>query len=320
MSTQTPVENAPVNESVPSQDTSATLDPFNGQGTATAQPVNTSPWYSDWLQTDGQINQSSYDRLPEHLRHLKPSLANGKSIDDVFTKMANLSLLAGKKGLAPLPADAKPEVVAERNALLRTIQGVPEKPEGYNIKKPDDIPDNMWNTELVSKASQIMHEGNVPPAIVNKLIQAQIEDSKVQQQASLAYEKQFFADQDKTIRSQLAKESIGYDKAMDLASRAARTLGIDPVNDVVFKNAKVFLALSRVGQQIGEDKLVSGDTPEDMRGESDTSRARDIVTNKANQYYTMYHDGTHPRNREIKQLVNQLYSEGTRKNMSSNKR
>ena len=284
---------------------------------APAQNVNTSPWYADWMKTDGSLNPESYSRLPEHLRHLEPTLKNAKTVEDVLTKFSNLNTLAGKKGLAPLPKDAPENVVKERNELLRGILGVPDKVEGYGIKKPDDIPQEMWNEQLVNSALKIAHENNIPPAALQRLIQAQLEDAKAQRDASVNYEKQFFATQDKTIRETLAKQGASYDSAADQAKRAARTLGIDPDKDPVFKNAKVFLALSQVGKMIGEDKLVSGDAQDSSMGQGDLDRAKDIISNKANPYNAMYWDSGHPRNREIKQMVNRLQEEGMRKRMAA---
>jgi len=295
----------------------STTQPTSQNATTTPQTVNTTPWYSDWMKTDGSLNPDSYQRLPEHLKHLEPTLKNAKNVEDVLTKFSNLNTLAGKKGLAPLPADAPANVVKERNELLRSINGVPEKPEGYNIKKPDDLPQELWNDGLFNNALKIMHDGNVPPSVAQKLFEAQLQDAKSQRDASVNYEKQFYATQDKTIRDTIAKQGVAYDKTAEMASRAARTLGIDPDKDPVFKNAKVFLALSKVGQYIGEDKLVSAESVGSNMGESDLSKAKDIVSNKANQYNSMYWDSNHPRNREVKQMVETLQKEGMRKRISA---
>ena len=84
--------------------------------TQTAQTTSAvvEPWFNEWLQKDGTLNSKAYERMPDDLKHLAPSLANAKTIDDVMRKVANLSTLAGKKGLAPLPADAPPDAVKAR--------------------------------------------------------------------------------------------------------------------------------------------------------------------------------------------------------------
>ena len=77
----------------------------NGQENGTGGGVGTgagagsaaaTPWYSDWLKSDGTVNPASYERMPDHLKHLAPSLANAKNVDDVMTKMAHLNTLAGR--------------------------------------------------------------------------------------------------------------------------------------------------------------------------------------------------------------------------------
>ncbi len=63
-------------------------------------------WGADWLKPDGTVNGAAFDRAPEHLRGLRDGeLKNAKTLEDVMTKMTHLATLAGKKGLAPLPAD-----------------------------------------------------------------------------------------------------------------------------------------------------------------------------------------------------------------------
>ena len=42
-----------------------------------------------------------------------------------------------------------------------------------------------------------------------------------------------------------------------------------------------------------------------------------IVTNKSNPYHEMYVNASHPRNREVKQMVERLYAEGVRKSSSA---
>ncbi len=278
---------------------------------STAPVVNTDPWYKGWLREDGTVDAKAYDRLPEHLQHLKPSLATLGTADDIFTKMAHLNTLAGKKGLAPLPADAPPAVKAERDALMRSINGVPEKPEGYGITKPADLPDSQWNGEYVSAAAKIMHAHNAPPSMVKALVELNMGEAKKQEAAQQSYEAQFFKEQETKIAEQFRLDGVPLDKGMDLAARTALRFGIDPKADPIFKNAGVVLMLQKVGVAIGEPQLVTG-TGDGPQAQNDAARAEDIMHNKANPEYKIYWDGSHPQNKAVKQKVEAFLANAAR--------
>jgi len=291
---------------------SQTSAPSSGAGTGTSAPINTSPWYSDWLKSDGTVNPASYERMPDHLKHLSASLKNHGTVNDVFTKMAHLETLAGKKGLGPLPENAPPEVVKARNELMRSINGVPEKPDGYGITKPADLPDTAWNPKAVETASAIMHKYNVPPAAAKELVASQIAIAKEQLAAQATYEAQFFAAQETKIKDEFARANVPFDKGMDLATRTARTFGIDPDTNPIFKNADVILALQKVGVAIGEPKLVTGDSNKPADAMTDQQRAEDIIHNKSNPENAIYWNGGHPQNKAVKQKVNSLLADAHR--------
>ena len=261
------------------------------------------PWYKGYIADDGKVNPSAYERMPDDIKHLGGSLKTHGTIDDVFRKMAHLETLAGKKGLAPLPADAPADAVAARNQLLAEINGVPKTPQEYGIIKPQDLPDVAWNQKSAETAAQIMHKYNVPPAAARELVASQVEFAKQQIQAQADYEKNFFAEQDRAIKNQLAQDGVSFDKANDLAMRAARQFGIDPETNPVFKNASVFLALARAATAIGEPNLVTGDSPIPAGAVSDGAKAEDIIHNKTNPEYNIYWDGGHPQNRAVKAKV-----------------
>ncbi len=274
----------------------------NPTGTPAGAPVNTSPWYSDWLKADGAVNPAAYERLPDHLKHLAPSLKNAKTVDDVMVQFAHANLLAGKKGLAPLPADAPANVVAERNALIRSIQGVPDKPEGYGIAQPADLPDALWNGAYVGEAAKILHAHNAPPSAVKALVELSVAEGRKQMAEQANYEVAFFKQQEQRIAEQFQLDGIPVEKGMDLAARTAQRFGIDPEKNPIFKNADVVLMLQRVGVAIGEPNLVTGQVggPEAIDNQA---RAEDIMHNKANPEYAIYWNGGHPQNRAVKAKV-----------------
>src|ERR1700761_2229406 len=89
-------------------------------GGSPSSTVNTSPWYSDWLGQDGTAHIKSYERLPDHLKGLRPTLERQNNVEGILQALDHAQTVAGKKALAPLPPDAPEAVKAERKALLDT--------------------------------------------------------------------------------------------------------------------------------------------------------------------------------------------------------
>lgn len=290
--------------------------PAVGAPAVVTPPAPPAPWHTEWMKPDGTLNPSVYDRLPDDIKHLAntTSLKNSKTVEDVFRKIASLETLAGKKGLGPLPDNAPAEAKAERDLLLRSINGVPEKPEGYGIVKPADLPDAAWNPKSAEAAAAIMHKYNVPPAAARELVASQVGFAKQQIAEQASYEANFFAEQETSFRTEAAKNGMAPDKALDLAERSARRFGIDPEADVIFKNAKVRMALAKVAVAVGEPNLVTGNTAaEANNGMSDNDRAKDIISNHSNPERAIYWDAAHPQHKAVVAKVQALMAEDARK-------
>lgn len=276
-----------------------------GDGTgAGAGSAAVAPWYSDWLKTDGSVNASSYDRLPNDIKHIAPSLKNCKTADDVLRQLAHANTLAGKKGLVPLAADAPAEAVKARAELMKSINGVPDKPEGYGFVRPDAVPEGAWNSDLAAGAAALMHKHNIPPAAAKELMALNVAEGVKQMQAQADYEQKFFAAQDKAFSDVLSRENVSAEKGLEMAERGARMFGIDPASPI-FKNAEVRAAMYRVSLATGESKFVDGQGASSV-APNDAAKAESIAHDKSNPKYAIYWDKNHAQNRSVVAEVNAL--------------
>lgn len=267
-------------------------------GTAAAAP---GPWTSDWVKPDGAINHAAFERLPDDLKPLAPSLANTKTAEDLLRKMVHLNSLAGRKGLAPLPADAKPEDVAAHQAVIRAVMGVPEKPEGYGFTRPEDLPEQAWNEENAKAAMALMHKHNVSPAAAKELLALQVNATKANIEAQVKYEQDFYAQQDQSFRQALTKSGDDYDKVMNVVNLTAQRFGM-PADHPILKNADTRLMLQSIAKAIGEPVTVTGQGT-DTGTKSERALAESIIHDKTNPEYAAYWDGQHPKNKEVKAKV-----------------
>ena len=274
-----------------------------------------SPWFVNLYGADGKIDPKKFDALPDHLKAHKDTFAKYQTVEALLGGMGNLANLAGKKGLEPLPKDAPAELVAERQALMRKLNNVPEKPEGYGIKKPDGLPDDQWNGEYVGGVLGILHKHNASPELVQELTKFDGEFAQKLRQGGESAQAQAMAKEKETLQTEFGAD---FGRKINLAARAAKTLGLDPENDPMFKTAAGVKAMLKVAEMVSEDRLVSGEGSGDM-GKSDREKALDIVNNPANPLYKAFHEADHPQHQhavETRSAFNKRWHESQRRKAS----
>lgn len=217
------------------------------------------PWFSGWLKPDGKLDKAALDKLPDSLKGFKATLEQFSDLDGVISAFQHNKSLVGKKGLAPLREGASDVEKAEHRKILAQVNGVPEKPEGYGIKRPDNIPEDLWDQGYVDAMTQLFHEEAVSPAAVqrlvakhNELIQAAV--TKSESQDAEAHVASFTADNKKL------DDAFGFQRAelSKMAERAARYFGVDPSSPGFNRNPDFIIAMAKVAQRIKEPEFVQG--------------------------------------------------------------
>lgn len=282
-----------------------------GSGAA-AQP---GPWHSGFVKADGTLDHAALTRLPDSLKGLAPSLASIKTADDLMAKLANLNALAGRKGLAPLPADAKPEDIAAQQAVIRSVLGVPEKPDGYGLTRPAELPEGMWDEASAKALTELLHKHNGSPALAKELVAFEAKRVQANIQAQQEYEQNFYKEQDDTFRTALKATGDDYDKVMNVVTLTAKQMGVAE-DSPLLKNASFRLAMQAVAKAIGEPKTVTG-TGTDSGTKSARVLADAIVHDKTNPEYAAYWDGQHPKNAEVKAKVLALREQQAREELAA---
>jgi hypothetical protein len=188
----------------------------------------------------------------------------------------------GRKAQAVLPPNEKstPEEVAE----YRKAIGVPESPEGYNLK-PEQLPEGVtWDDNVAKRAAELAHKHHIPASAMQEFMKFDMERAALMNQAAASMIEQ----QLEAGRAELQK--VYGDKMpekIELARRAAVTAGVDPSSQG-FVDPQVVKAIVNLAEKLSDDKLVAGD----QTGPSSTrARARDIMTNQANPLYARYQEG-----------------------------
>jgi hypothetical protein len=285
--------------------------PPQGTPPPAGAPVVQDPFFKDWIGSDGKINPAAYDRLPDRLKPFADTFKKYGSVEDLLNGFGHSTTLNGKKGLMALPKDAPDNVKAEFNARLREILQIPEKPEGYGIAKPADLAPELWDANYVEGVQGIFHKYNVPPEAAKALIEY-----------GAGYGQKAYAEAQAGIAKQLdlgrqeLQKAWGSDmpKKLAQAERVARTLGLNPNDESLFRNPSMVQAMAKVHDLISEDKLVQGNLSAAATGTTARQQAKDVVQNTANPLHKAYHDQNHPQHEQALAKVQELNQLAARSN------
>lgn len=270
---------------------------------AAAAAAAPAPFFKGLYGDDGKIDKASWDRLPDRLKTHADQFKKYDTVEALLDGFGNAHSMAVKKALAPLTGTEPPEIVAERNQLLDTINNVPKDPKGYGLARPADLPEQFWNQEGADKFALLAQKHHISPAAMKDLMGLQLELTRGEIAHGQTMETEYYTGQDKTFEAAMKTAGIDMEKATDLATRAAATLGIDP-KSLIFRNASVKQALVRFANLVAEDKLVTGDNKQEG---DELAMARDIANNPQNPLYKAWHDPNDPQHEAAKARRDELY-------------
>lgn len=117
----------------------------------------TNEWPADWRQMYAKDDPKALKRLE---RYASPKAA----IDALFAAQNKIS--SGELR-APLKADATPEEVKQ----WRADNGIPETPEGYELKLKAGSEVGEYDKPLVDQFLKVAHESNMSPDVVSGVVQ-----------------------------------------------------------------------------------------------------------------------------------------------------
>lgn len=206
----------------------------------------------------------------------------GPDVERLAKSYHGLEQLLGKKARALVPPNEKStheEVAAWRKAL-----GVPEAPEGYNLK-PEQLPEGMaFDEGSAKRVAEIAHKHNIPAAALKEIVAFDLERQQQMAAAALAMATKEMQEGQETL-----KRSFGdsYEPNLNLAKRAVATVGGN-ANSRGFSDPEVVRVVVGLAKKLSDDTLVAGDS---IGPSSSVSRAKDIMTNPNNPMHARYLNG-----------------------------
>lgn len=206
----------------------------------------------DWTADGGALKPEFLETIGKAHPELAPTFSKYKTEAELFKGIANLATLAGKKteGIRVPGPDAKPEEIAE----FRKALGVPETVDGYEIAKPEDLPEGVqWSEDTVKAFAGVLHKHGVPPAVAADLVALDIERRKAEVEAFKAEEAQHIETQRQALRDEFGAE---LPQKLATAARAAALIGL-PADHYALADATVIKALVTLAGKVGEDRMAT---------------------------------------------------------------
>jgi hypothetical protein len=264
---------------------STLLGSGQGQGQGQGQQAPSPIGHNDWL-VEGKFGTGLSSRLPDDLKPYEGSIKKfeGTPIQDVLKSYGELEKKLGQR-VQPPGEGAKPEEIA---AWRKTV-GAPEKPDDYKIEKPENVPDELWNADLVKGFQEVAHGLHLSPAQAGKLA----EWWNGQQMGALQKHQQD-TEANRNALSETLKSEWGekYSTNLQGAQRVATLAKLDVNDPEIGDNPAVIKALHSLSTLIAEDRQVTGGS--DWPRLTQNQKADDIMANKANPLYADYHGQNGP--------------------------
>ena len=244
---------------------------------------------NDWFTSEGQFMKGVSGRLPEDLKEHAATVQKfeGVPFTDVLKSYGSLQRKLGERLQMP-GDDSKPEQVA----AWRKITGTPEKPEGYEICRPEDVPKEMWNDGLAKGFAELAHKHHMSPAAAKEIVgwwNAQ------QKGAWESAQGQAQSMQEEAVANLRTEWRDRFADNLHSARRVALISNLDPNDPAIGNNPTVIRVLHAMSALISDDHEIRSNSTGPRL--SPTQEADDIQTNPANAWYADY-QGKHGADRQ----------------------
>jgi hypothetical protein len=163
---------------------------------------------------------------------------------------------AGRGLVIPGEKATPEEVAAFRAKAAGVAGGIPESPDGYEIKLPDGFPD----PEFGKVASSLLHKYHVPKGDAQGLMGDFMAMVSTGETERVKAEQAEFVKQETELKTEWGAD---FDKNAEIAKRGMKRLGLtDEIIDQMESKAgfaSVIKAMHKAGTLLGEGKFIDGD-------------------------------------------------------------
>lgn len=256
------------------------------------KPVIGETWWKGWIKEDGSLDKGRLAHLPEELRGDKALLERFGKFDDLAKSYVHAAKTAREKGLMPLREGA---TEAEKTDFLMRrakLNGAPDKPEGYGIKRPDNLPEEAWNENIANRVAKAAHARGLSAEDVQTLFNAQNE-GVAEELSTIQAEQAKASEADWKAKEKALNDAFGANKAERIkeAVAGARWAGVPVDAEWFVQNPEAIIAFAKVYSKIGEAKFVDGQSGGDA-AKSAKDEIQAMANDPSHKYYAILRDSS----------------------------
>ncbi len=246
------------------------------------------------MAADGAFAPEWYSRF-EDLQPYAATLSKFRRPEALAKSYAHLERLKGY----PDPQDA------ERMAAFRLAVGLPEAAADYNLTRPENTPDEVWDEELVRAMAGVAHEYGVPARAMEALSSRYAQEGARALEACQAAQQQAIEQADAELQRDWGRH---YEHNMDKVGAYLSELGARAGVDVqalmespaLRANADFARLMLAAAAEVQESPLREGSRV-DSRQE-----ARRIVHDPSHPLHEAYMRTNHPQHRYANEQYDRL--------------
>jgi len=205
--------------------------------------------WSELLQGD-QFVDGWADRLPGELKEYSKTLSKFKSPGQLMSSYASLEREFSKRTNESVSMPGEDASDEDWQSYAKKV-GAPTR-DDYKISKPSDVPDELFNKELVDRTLDIAAKYGLPGKAVEDLVAAYSENLTGMLHEEIQAEQQAVEQVMSTLKSEFGNT---LPSQIQKAQRAAIAVGLDVNDPSIGNNVSIIKALIRVDEIIAEDTL-----------------------------------------------------------------
>lgn len=249
------------------------------ESTQVSKVVDNTPMakFNDLLDESGKFTDRWTEKLPDGFKEHSKTLSKFSDPVALMTSYVSLEKAYSQKSSSSvkLPGDDASEADWSK---YRDAIGAPKDAKDYGISKPQDIPDEQWNSALADKVTTVALKYGIPAKAMHELVDTYNGSMKDLISTSQdAVVKQA----DTTVTTLTNEWGVESKNNWQKANRAATALGL-PLDDNSILRPDIVRALVRIDDLISEDKglVKGGDARETYQEQIDKLKSSDAYQGK----------------------------------------